>query len=241
MNQGTNASITCNATNATYYDITINNGLIPDTNGVSSYLFNIPGVFNINCTVWNSDYSHSATCPAKVITVQSTAPQCQSFTVSPNPVQVGQPVTMVCDGNQFSNTYQILVNAQNGGLVSSFNGSLPGPNNLVTTIWTPNAPGTYTFNCAVSNNNTQVAQCPGQTVTVLQPGQPDLWITKTVNPNQVASGGLLTFTITFGNSGSVVATGVTVQDLLPPTVNYVGGSVNISLPGTAFNSTNTTI
>lgn len=67
----------------------------------------------------------------------------------------------------------------------------------MTTTWTPNAPGTYTLNCAVSNNNTQVAQCPNQVITVLQPGQPDLWIHKTVNPNQVSSGGVLTFTITF--------------------------------------------
>ncbi len=188
LNQGTNANIICNATNASFYDITVNNGLIPDTNGVSQYLFGTPGVFNINCTVWNADYSQSASCPAKVVNVQSTAPQCQSFTATPNPVQVGQPVTMVCDGNQFSNTYQILVQNQNNQLVSSFNGGLPGPNNTVTTTWTPNAPGTYTMNCAVSNNNTQVAQCPGQTVTVLQPGQPDLWITKSANPNQVASG-----------------------------------------------------
>gem|GEM_PF-6064971 len=46
------------------------------------------------------------------------------------------------------------------------------------------------------------------------------------NQAGVVSGGTITFTITFGNSGNSVANNVTIQDVLPTSLTYVSHTIN---------------
>lgn len=232
-NQSTN--IVCNATNATSYSISVNGPWNPFnyTLGSSvSYTPTLPGNYTVSCTAFGPQGTTPSTCPAQTLTVVDNSPQCDQFTATPQTVGVGQPVTLFCDGNQYSNTYQILVQNQSNNLVASYNGWLPGPNNNVTNTWTPNAPGTYTTQCAVSNNNTQVDYCANQIVVV---GQPNLWVNKTANQAGVVSGGTISFTLTFWNSGNSVANNVTIQDVLPASLTYVSHSINGIQWWTSFN------
>jgi len=233
-NQSTN--IVCNATNATSYSISVNGPGNPFNyilgNSVN-YTPTIPGNYTVSCTAFGPQGTTPSTCTTQTLTVVDNSPQCEQFTATPQIVWVGQPVTLFCDGNQYSNTYQILVqNASNNGLIASFNGWLPAPNNNVTATWTPNAPGTYTTQCAVSNNNTQVDYCPNQIIVV---GQPDLWIDKTANQTGVVSWANITFTLTFWNSGNSVANNVTIQDVLPVNLQYVSHNLNGVQWWTSFN------
>ncbi len=57
-------------------------------------------------------------------------------------------------------------------------------------------------------------------------GQPDLWIDKVANQPGVVSGGTISFTLTFGNSGNSIANNVTIQDVLPASLQYVSHTIN---------------
>ena len=232
-NQAT--TITCNASNANSYSINITGPGSPFnyTLGNSfSYTPTLPGNYTVSCTVFGAEGTTPSTCQSQLLTVTDNSPQCESFTATPALVAVGEPVTLFCDGNQYSNTYQILVQNAASNLVASFNGWLPAPNNNVTNTWTPNAPGIYTSNCAVSNNNTQVSYCPGQTIVV---GQADLWINKIANQTGVSQWGTISFTVSFGNSGTVAAQDITIEDILPAELTYVSHNIQGLQWGTPFN------
>ncbi len=100
-------------------------------------------------------------------------------------------------------------------------------------------PGRIFFNVRVlepvSNSflisNVAFAQVPGQPITSTPPvtspvfSTPELLITKSVVPTtSVAPGGTLAYTLRVTNTGAMTATGVTVQDVLPPNTSFVSAS-----------------
>ncbi len=231
-NETTN--IVCNASNATSYSITVNGPGNPFTYTLGNsfdYTPTVPGNYTVSCTAFGPQGTTPSTCTTETLTVIDNSPVCEDFTATPQTVGVGEEVSFFCDGNQYSNTYQILVNNNNNDLVASFNGWLPAPNNSVTTTWTPNAPGTYTAECAVSENNTQVDYCTTQTIVVWEP---DLRIEKVADQSGVISGWQISFTISFGNSGSSVASDVSIEDILPSNLQYVSHTLAWIAGGTSF-------
>jgi len=64
------------------------------------------------------------------------------------------------------------------------------------------------------------ASCTSNTVTVSISGNPNVSISKSASPATVTPGGLVTYTLTVSNSGSAAATGVIVNDPVPPHLSF---------------------
>lgn len=78
-------------------------------------------------------------------------------------------------------------------------------------------------NCSVTVNNLVAPS----TCSTTAPAQVDLSISKTVDTAIAQSGDALVYTLTVNNAGAIAATGIVVEDVLPPGVTYVsdtGGS-----------------
>lgn len=72
------------------------------------------------------------------------------------------------------------------------------------------------------------------TTTTMVTSWPDLNISKSGNPNPVEPGGTLVYTITYGNGGTAVATGVDITDTLPLSASYESAN-----PAPTYSVTNT--
>jgi len=119
------------------------------------------------------------------------------------------------------------------GTVSCTNSSFgPGATNsfdMVVNV-NPGTPGgtiiTNTANISGTSFDPNTANNSRSTMTtVFVPGQPNLTISKTVDPSgQVMGGDILTYTITVNNTGNAPANMVVVTDPVPNNTTYVGGS-----------------
>jgi uncharacterized repeat protein (TIGR01451 family) len=94
---------------------------------------------------------------------------------------------------------------------------------LTLTVLTPQAPGTSLTN-TVAIASSEVATPTLFTATNLVTSTPVLHIQKTADPNPVAAGSILTYTITYSNSGNANATGVVITDQLDSQVSFNGAS-----------------
>lgn len=122
---GQTTNIVCNASNATSYSITVNGPGNPFNYTLGNsvdYTPTLPGNYAVSCTAFGAQGTTPSTCSAQTLSVVDTSPVCENFTANPQTVAVGESVTLFCDGNQYSNAYQILVMDQANNLVSSFNG-----------------------------------------------------------------------------------------------------------------------
>jgi uncharacterized repeat protein (TIGR01451 family) len=64
------------------------------------------------------------------------------------------------------------------------------------------------------------------TTTTTITSQPELSISKIDDPDPVEPGSMLVYTITYGNTGTMTATGVTVTDTLPKGVDFITASAS---------------
>jgi uncharacterized repeat protein (TIGR01451 family) len=64
-------------------------------------------------------------------------------------------------------------------------------------------------------------------------GQAQLYVTKTVDGSSVAPGDVVTYTLTYGNTGTGDATGIAISDVLPQGTSFVDATAN----GILFGST----
>ncbi len=83
---------------------------------------------------------------------------------------------------------------------------------LETLVNTAHRNSTQTIRGTVTENT--AIECPGDPVY-------DVYLTKTVNDNSVRKGENVNFTITVGNEGDTVMTGIVVEDTLPAQLQYV--------------------
>ena len=118
--------------------------------------------------------------------------------------------------------------AQNAGTVTGTIGNLANGASVTATIVTTVAPGTVgTINNAASvtanENETNSQNNIDIEPTVVTPNV-DLVITKTDNVDPVVPGQTLIYTLNITNNGPSNATGVTVNDTLPPGVTYVSST-----------------
>ncbi|NJN92962.1 MAG: DUF11 domain-containing protein [Anaerolineales bacterium] len=106
--------------------------------------------------------------------------------------------------------------------------SLPGEGGtgeitLVMDVLSPQAPGTILTN-VVSITSSEVSSLSLATETTTITSTPELHIIKLDDPDPVATGGYLTYTIIYSNTGNADANGVTVTDTLPSGVNSPSAS-----------------
>jgi uncharacterized repeat protein (TIGR01451 family) len=113
-----------------------------------------------------------------------------------------------------------LYNNPNGTGPALFTDTEPLVNGMATSAgYTATATGTdywvATYN-GDSNNNPVTSGTASEPVVITPAGTPDLAITKTADQGTVTAGTTIGFTITITNTGGANATGVTLQDNLPP-------------------------
>lgn len=106
------------------------------------------------------------------------------------------------------------------GLAFTSDGSLYGstPSNLYRVPLS--ATGTVTRLSGLSADVADLASCAAPRPTVA--------ITKSTNASAASPGGTVTYTVTVGNTGTLAASGVTVQDVLPVGVTYTPGTTRLN-------------
>lgn len=116
--------------------------------------------------------------------------------------------------------------SESGGTITCIVGALNnGATVTVTIVVTPTAAGTITNTAEVRGNESDPntannTDSEETTVNV----QADLSLAKADNPDAVAAGETLTYTLTISNTGSSDATGLTVTDTLPSGVTLVSAT-----------------
>ena len=173
---------------------------------------------------------------------------------SPDPVAAGATLTYTLDYANSGNTDATGVvitdavpanttfvsatsgGAINGGTVSWTIGDLPagstGAVQMVVRVDTPLADGTIIANdtAAIGANGTAVVNGAGLTTTVTS--SPVLSIALTDSPDPAVAGGLLTYTLDYGNSGNADATAVVISDAVPARTTFVSATAGGTLSGT---------
>lgn len=94
---------------------------------------------------------------------------------------------------------------------------------LTLDVQKPQAPGTILTN-VVSITSSEVSSLSLATETTTITSTPELHIIKLDDPDPVATGGYLTYTIIYSNTGNADANGVTVTDTLDSRVTFNGAS-----------------
>lgn len=171
-----------------------------------------PGAYTATCAVSGNGGSNitSPACSTTINVSSFPAPTCNLNLVNPT-VTAGQLATLTWTT---TNSTQAAITAQPN--FSPFTYAVPGAqlgNGQLQ--FTAPAAGTYQFALVTTGNGNQRVICPA-TLTVNPAGTPDLWIIKDATPASTTSGGIVTFTIRYGNSGTVASTGVKITDILPP-------------------------
>ena len=86
------------------------------------------------------------------------------------------------------------------------------------TFTAPGDPTVLTFTLTVTDALGLADATPDQVVVTVTTPSVDLHITKTVTPTTAAPGDPITYTITFSNTGSALASGVVITDIVPVSV-----------------------
>lgn len=113
--------------------------------------------------------------------------------------------------------------AQSGQTITCELGSIAsGATAAVTINVTPQTAGTISNNASATanENDTNLANNTASEATTVTTAQVDLVLDKTDNPDPVAEGETLTYTIAVNNTGPDTATNVVVTDTLPLAVTY---------------------
>ena len=119
----------------------------------------------------------------------------------------------------------------NGSQISSYGWNFgdTGTASGATASHTYTVTGDYSVRLTATDD-CNYAQALTKTVQVRAP---DLQVTKTALPEPVEAGTQLQYTVVVDNIGPVGATGVVISDPLPPGVQFVPGSINLTGSGTA--------
>ena len=134
--------------------------------------------------------------------------------------QAGVPQATIGESINFTDT-----STTNGGPIISYNWNF-GDGNLATGSTTSHAyaaPGTYTVTLTLTDSCAYTATTQ-QRVTVVAPA---LIVTKSAQPEPVAAGRRLTYTIRISNVGLGLAGGVIISDTLPEFTTFVNNSISL--------------
>lgn len=182
-----------------------------------------PGAYTATCAVSGNGGSNitSPACSTTINVSSFPTPTCNLNIQGSSTVTAGQLTTLTWTT---TNSTQASIVAQPN--FSPFTYTIPGAQltNGQLQFATP-AAGTYNLSLVTTGQGNQRITCPA-ILTVTPAGSPDLWIIKDVTPTSTVSGGIVTFTIRYGNSGTVASTGVKITDILPPASQFTYISSN---------------
>jgi len=166
-----------------------------------------------------------------------------SKTDSPDSVPAGANITYTINfentGN--ANATNVIINdtlPANTTFVSASGGGTPDPAEviwnlgtvpagsagvlqLVVRVTSPLPTGTVITNDAYSIDSAETAPVSGAPVTTTVTSSPVLSISKTDSPDPVPTGGTITYTINFQNTGNANATSVIISDTIPANTSLV--------------------
>jgi uncharacterized repeat protein (TIGR01451 family) len=179
-------------------------------------------------------------------TVASAPVLALTLTDSPDPVAAGSNITYTLSysntGNMNATTVALtdalpasttFVSATGGGTLSgstvtwsiaSLNAGASGSVQLVVKVQSPLASGTTITNGTSSIASAQTAAVAGAPTTTAVTSVPAPTLLVTDAPDPVAAGANLTYTLTYGNTGTMDATGVVISDAVPANTTFVSAT-----------------
>lgn len=240
--------------------VTWNVGTVPPlTSGTVSFTVQVDAPLADGTVLHNTTYSVDSdqtlpvSGPPVDTTVDSAPALCIHKAAGPDPVGADEDLTyLIVFGNlgtdQATNVVitdtvpadTTFVSASDGGTeaggVVTWNVGtlLPGERRSVRLIVRVNDPlsnGTTLTNATFGIDSTETPYVPGLPVTVTVNSAPQLAVTKTASPNPVLAGGQITYTLTYTNEGTDVATGVTISDTVPADTTFVSADNGGGLVG----------
>jgi uncharacterized repeat protein (TIGR01451 family) len=208
-------------------------------------------------TITNATYSidSAQTTPvagAALTTAVSSAPVLAlTLTDSPDPVAAGANITytlsysntgnMNATGLVLSDTLPAnttYVSSTGSGALSSgtvtwsvasLNAGASGSVQLVAKVASPLASGTTITNDTSSIDSAQTTPVGGAPVTTGVTSAPAPTLSVTDAPDPVPAGGNITYTLTYGNNGTMDATGVVISDTVPANTTFVSATAGGAL------------
>lgn len=159
-----------------------------------------------------------------------------------NSSSISSTGTILYDSIPSNTTYLINSTTLNGSPVADVGGMTPLVNGLFLGIITSSEPVSVTFkvviasplsnatkifNSARCSNNRETDLSRSNTVITNVSSSPILNVAKSVVVSGAAvPGAVLTYTITYGNSGTATANGVSIEDAIPLNTYYIPGTVS---------------
>ena len=184
---------------------------------------------------------------ASLTTTVASAPLLSiAATDAPDPVAAGGNITytlsysntgnmnatglVLSDTLPASTTY---VSSTGGGTLSSgtvtwsfasLNAGASGSVQLVVKVQSPLANGTLITHGAYSIDSAQTSPVSGASITTTVTSLPAMTLALTDAPDPVLAGGSITYTLTYGNNGTMDASGVIVTDTVPANTTFVSAT-----------------
>jgi uncharacterized repeat protein (TIGR01451 family) len=190
-----------------------------------------PGSYTVSCEVTDANRLNPSICQSQTFIVPDDKPQCLQLSVSPNPAETGQSVSITCKGNTNANSYDIRIRNSAGAIINEFNGQLGLPNYTASVSFIPTTQENFTISCGVWRNNDNVNFCNNQILSTIQ--KANISIDKkqnigngfTDNIVSVISGQNITYQIIANNTGKASYEDVFIQDIIPQGLIFVSGSI----------------
>jgi uncharacterized repeat protein (TIGR01451 family) len=113
--------------------------------------------------------------------------------------------------------------------LASLNAGATGSVQVVVKVASPLANGTVITSGTYSIDSAQTSPASGAAITTTVTSTPAMTLSASDAPDPVLAGGNLTYTLTYGNNGTMDATGVVITDVVPSNTTFVSATVGGTL------------
>jgi uncharacterized repeat protein (TIGR01451 family) len=212
---------------------------------VTSPLANNTIINNAACSI-DSAQTNPLSAAAIATTVTSSPALTIAATDAPDPVNAGANITytisygnngnMNASGVVLTDTVPVntsFVSATAGGTLSAgvvtwsigaLAAGASGSAQMVVKVSSPLANGTIITHATYNIDSVETAPVGGGSITTTVSASPTLTLTATDTPDPVAAGANITYTISYGNSGNMNASGVVLTDAVPANTTFVSAT-----------------